>query len=106
MQVGLIHDAPDHVRAGALVVPFFSDSPLEGTSAEVTPRLAVRSPMRSRAKKLPDASARTFSSMQKVNPTAGSSPFPSANARGSNPAFSPATPEAPFAIWGGATSKR
>ncbi len=35
MQVGLIHDAPDHVRAGALVVPFFSDSPLEGTSAEV-----------------------------------------------------------------------
>src|ERR1700722_11813958 len=35
MQVGLIHDAPDQVRAGALVVPFFSDSPLEGTSAEV-----------------------------------------------------------------------
>ena len=35
MQVRLTHDAPDRVRAGALVVPFFSDSPLEGTSAAV-----------------------------------------------------------------------
>ncbi|HEY2475222.1 MAG TPA: leucyl aminopeptidase [Candidatus Cybelea sp.] len=35
MQVRLTHDAPDRVRAGALVVPFFSDSPLEGISAGV-----------------------------------------------------------------------
>ncbi|MBV8499600.1 MAG: leucyl aminopeptidase [Candidatus Eremiobacteraeota bacterium] len=35
MQVGLSHDAPLGVRAGALVVPVFSDTPLEGTAKEV-----------------------------------------------------------------------
>ncbi|MBV9262917.1 MAG: hypothetical protein JO324_01260, partial [Candidatus Eremiobacteraeota bacterium] len=34
MQVRLSHDAPLDVRAGALVVPFFSDAPLEGIAAD------------------------------------------------------------------------
>ena len=35
MQVGLSHDAPLGVRAGALVVPFFSDNTLEGITKDV-----------------------------------------------------------------------
>ena len=35
MQVRLTHDAPLGVRAGALVVPVFSDAPLDGTAKEV-----------------------------------------------------------------------
>ncbi len=35
MQVRLTHDTPLGVRAGALVVPFFSDSALEGVGAEI-----------------------------------------------------------------------
>ncbi|MBV8725991.1 MAG: leucyl aminopeptidase [Candidatus Eremiobacteraeota bacterium] len=35
MQVRLSHDAPLDVRAGALVVPFFSDAPLDGVAADV-----------------------------------------------------------------------
>jgi leucyl aminopeptidase len=39
MQVRLIHDAPSGVRAGALVVPFFSDSGLEGAAQAVDAEL-------------------------------------------------------------------
>jgi leucyl aminopeptidase len=35
MQVRLSDDAPGHVHAGALVVPFFSDTALEGTASEI-----------------------------------------------------------------------
>ncbi len=35
MQIRLSHDAPLGVRAGALVVPFFSDNALEGAAAEI-----------------------------------------------------------------------
>jgi leucyl aminopeptidase len=35
MQVRLTHDAPGSVRSGALVVPFFSDSALDGTALEI-----------------------------------------------------------------------
>jgi leucyl aminopeptidase len=39
MQVRLIHDAPSSVRAGALVVPFFSDSGLEAAAQAVDAEL-------------------------------------------------------------------
>jgi len=35
MQVRLSHDAPAQVRAGALVVPFFTDSALDGVAKEI-----------------------------------------------------------------------
>ncbi len=35
MQIRLTHDAPASVRAGALVVPFFSDNALDGATKEV-----------------------------------------------------------------------
>ena len=35
MQVRLTHDAPLDVRAGALVVPFFSDTSLDGVAKEI-----------------------------------------------------------------------
>ncbi len=35
MQVRLTHDAPDRVRAGALVVPFFADSALDGVAKDI-----------------------------------------------------------------------
>ncbi|MGA9018186.1 MAG: leucyl aminopeptidase [Candidatus Cybelea sp.] len=39
MQVRLTHDAPGHVRTGALVVPFFSDNSLEGVAKEIDAKL-------------------------------------------------------------------
>jgi leucyl aminopeptidase len=39
MQVRLTHDAPTHVRTGALVVPFFSDNALEGVAQEIDAQL-------------------------------------------------------------------
>ena len=39
MQIRIVQDAPDTVRTGALVVPVFSDAPLEGAAKDVDAKL-------------------------------------------------------------------
>ena len=107
MQVRLSHDAPLSVRAGALVVPFFSDNTLEGVTKDVDCGARRRDRRRAGVRRNARPARRARARLRQRRSRIGAySRCRSANAPNSSPTFSRAMREPPCGISAGATSKR